>query len=61
MKFSAIKVSWKVKPEWKDGQLYELYFQLRIHELLAEGNRNNCSGYLTRQSGSDDGIKVFLT
>ena len=63
MKFSQgdKSLSWKVKPEWKDGQLYGTVFSAEnSSNYLLKEIETTAPVTLPVSLGSDDGIKVFL-
>ena len=63
MKFSQGEksLSWKVKPEWKDGQLYGTVFSAEnSSNYLLKEIETTAPVSLPVSLGSDDGIKVFL-
>ena len=54
-------LSWKVKPEWKDGQLYGTVFSAEnSSNYLLKEIETTAPFTLPVSLGSDDGIKVFL-
>ena len=54
-------LSWKIKPEWKDGQLYGTVFTAEnSSNYLLKEIETTAPVTLPVSLGSDDGVKVFL-